>query len=577
MSKKKQLASKAASNGRSARKLDDKTDNTPDAVVSSVTSSDFADWPEALAITGPEPGPMLAEDFPGFIGDMVGAVAENSETPVELPGLVALGVLATACQQRFDIACDGDHREPLVLWCCPALNSGERKTSVLGVLSKPLRSFERATRADMADDLRQAESMRRTLEKRVDALRGQAARADGQKALADIQREIDAVERELPPVEYPLTLIADDCTVEHIATLLSRNGERLTILSDEAGVFDLMAGRYNRGVANLDVYLQSHAGSPVRVDRGSREPIDLERPCLSIVVSPQPSVLEELGKRKDFAGRGLLARFLFAVPQSRLGYRSLRPQPIPPEVSQRWSDTVSRMLAIEQTADVFGKPEPQTLYLSETAYQAWKSEALANESDMQPGKPWATQTAWASKYPGAVLRIAGVMHVALSVDADNVPAGEEVSGDTMNAAVRLGQKIKAHTLKTFGVMALNDDQRFARKILEWVRREKLPRFTAREAAIHCNSAGSSKELDGAFGLLAECGWIRQGAKQQPDGGGRPSQPWHVNPAVAELDGAIAPTQPEPVSSVLSSTFGRATRPEARGVPGNLDWTNNAFN
>ncbi len=253
--------------------------------------------------------------------------------------------------------------------------------------------------------------------------------------MADIQREIDDAESELPPVKYPLTLITDDCTPEHIATMLSRQCERLTVLSDEAGIFELMGGRYNRGVANLDVFLQSHAGSAVRVDRGSRESIDLERPCLSIVVSPQPSVLEELGKRKDFAGRGLLARFLFAVPQSRLGFRSLQPRPIPPEVSQRWSDTVCRMLAITQMVNAFGKPEPQTLYLSESVYQAWKTEALANESDMQPGKPWATQTAWASKYPGAVLRIAGVMHVALSVDANNDPDVEEVSGDTMTAAV----------------------------------------------------------------------------------------------------------------------------------------------
>lgn len=559
---------------------DDKTDITQTDGVLSVLSSDFEDWPEPTAIAGPEPEPMKADDFPGFVGEMVKAVAENSETPVELPGLVALGVIATGCQQRFEIACDGQHTEPTNLWVCPALESGNRKTAVLNTMSQPVRMFERSQRAEKAEDYRQAESLRLTLQKRIESLRTKAAKASDSQEMADIQREIEAVEREVPPVEFLPTLTADDCTPEHVATLLSRHGERLTLLSDEAGIFDLMAGRYSRGVANLDVYLQGHAGGPVRVDRGSRDSIDLEKPCLTVCVSPQPSVLEDIGKRKDFAGRGLLARFMFAVPKSRLGFRSHRPKPIPENVSQRWAGVVQRMLAIEQKENGFGKPEPETLYLSPEAYRLWKAEQLANEHDMRPGNTWSSQTAWASKYPGAVLRIAGVLHVALSVDQSLNPAATDVPGETMETAIRLGQKIKAQTLKTFGVMALSEDQRFARKILEWVQRENVKQFTGREAAIHCNSAGSSKELEGAFSLLAERGWIRQGEKQQPEGGGRPSHPWQIHPEITKFTDITDKTNPEGVSSVLSSTFenNRAIRPESNGNESGIDggWLNDAF-
>lgn len=559
---------------------DDETDNTQAEGVMSVLSSNFEDWPAPTAIAGPEPEPMKSEDFPGFVGDMVKAVAENSETPVELPGLVALGILATGCQQRFEIACDGQHTEPTNLWVCPALESGNRKTAVLNELAKPVRMFERSQRAAKKEDYRQAESLRLTLQKRIESLRAKAAKANDSHQMADIQREIEAIEREVPPVEFLPTLTADDCTPEHVATLLSRHGERLTLLSDEAGIFDLMAGRYNRGVANLDVYLQGHAGGPVRVDRGSRESIDLEQPCLTVCVSPQPSVLEDIGKRKDFAGRGLIARFMFAVPQSRLGFRSHRPTPIPSQVSVRWSSVVQRMLAIEQRENDFGKPKPLTLYLSPEAYRLWKPEQLANELDMRPGNTWASQAAWASKYPGAVLRIAGILHVALSVDQSLDPSLEDVPGSTMKAAVLLGQKIKAQTLKTFGVMALNDDQRFARKILEWVQRDGVEQFTGREAAIHCNSAGSSRELDGAFTLLAERGWIRKGEKQQPEGGGRPTQPWRVHPEIAKFTDNTDRTQREGASSVSSSAFenARAIRPESNDCESSVEgeWLNEAF-
>lgn len=562
-----------------ARRLSQKPDDkTPPVEVSSVVSANIADWPDPTPIAGPEPESMRAEDFPAFIGDMVKAVAEKSETPVELPGLVALGILATGCQQRFEIACDGQHTEPTNLWVCPALESGNRKTAVVNELAKPVRMFERSQRAAKAEGLRKSESLRRTLEKRIDALRTKAAKATDHQQMEEIQREIASVESEMPPAEYLPTLTADDCTPEHVGTLLSRHGERLTLLSDEAGIFDLMAGRYSRGVPNLDVYLQGHAGGPVRVGRASRE-VDIERPCLTVCVSPQPSVLEEIGKRKDFAGRGLLARFLFAIPQSRLGYRSHRPKPIPGHVAERWSNVVQGMLAIEQQENAFGKPEPETLYLSPEAYRLWKTEQLSNEHDMRPGNTWANQTAWASKYPGAVLRIAGVLHVALSVDQSRNPAAEDVPGETMKAAVQLGQKIKAQTLKAFGVMALNDDQRFARKILDWIRRDSVEQFTSREAAIHCNSAGSSKALEGAFTLLGERGWIRKGEKQQPEGGGRPSHPWLVHPELAKFADVTDRTHAEKVASVLSSTFenNRATRPKSEEHDFTTpDWAANAF-
>ena len=109
--------------------------------------------------------------------------------------------------------------------------------------------------------------------------------------------------------------------------------------------------------------------------------------------------------------------------------------------------------------------------------------------------------------------------------------------DFQNArfAVQLGRKIKSHSLRAFGMMALNDDQKFALKIVDWIQRDGVTEFTGRECSIHCNSAGPVKELEGAFDLLITHGWIQLGQKKQPNGGGRPSHPFEVNPAVARLN------------------------------------------
>jgi hypothetical protein len=277
-------------------------------------------------------------------------------------------------------------------------------------------------------------------------------------------------------------------------------------------------------------------------------------------------VLAEMGDNKAFRGRGLLARFLFAIPKSNLGFRTLQPKEIPSPQLDAWHHVVYTMLDREQQVDDFGDPKSQILYLSPGAYRLWKSEQRSNEIDMRPAGSWADNTGWASKYPGAVLRIAGILHCADCTSCGQDPATKDVEESTMQFALQLGRKIKSHSRQAFGMMALTDDQKFAHKIVEWIKRESVTEFTGRECSIHCNSAGSVKELDAAFELLINHGWIRPGQKKQPDGGGRPSQPFEVNPAVAQLDDITDETRQTGISqgvlSVLSSVSAKPIpRPE----------------
>ena len=63
-------------------------------------------------------------------------------------------------------------------------------------------------------------------------------------------------------------------------------------------------------------------------DRGSRPPVFLKSPRLSIGLSPQPDVLRGLAAKPGFRGRGLLGRFLYLLPPSPLGFRP-RINPVP--------------------------------------------------------------------------------------------------------------------------------------------------------------------------------------------------------------------------------------------------------
>src|SRR4029453_15448570 len=114
-------------------------------------------------------------------------------------------------------------------------------------------------------------------------------------------------------------LYANDSTPESLAVALDEQGQVFAVLSDEGGIFDVLAGLYSNGVANVDVVLKGWDHGPCRIRRRDRE-IDMN-PCLTFGLAVQPATLGNFASKKSFQGRGMAERFLFAVPVSTLGYR----------------------------------------------------------------------------------------------------------------------------------------------------------------------------------------------------------------------------------------------------------------
>jgi hypothetical protein len=103
-------------------------------------------------------------------------------------------------------------------------------------------------------------------------------------------------------------------------------------------VFDQMAGRYQTsGGPNLGVYPKGHVGDSIRVDRKGWPAEHVGWPALTIGISPQPDVLHALADRPGFRGRGLLARFLYALPVNLVGQRQVNAPPVPAHVRDTYS------------------------------------------------------------------------------------------------------------------------------------------------------------------------------------------------------------------------------------------------
>lgn len=491
------------------------------------TNKDQGRWEKPVSLketTAPE---LKSDLLPGILGKITKAVSIATETPLELAAGLILPVLGTACQDKFVVQIKPGYTEPVNIWVIVALDPANRKSSVLMKMTKPLSDWESRKRKEFEPIIKKAKSMWQNQQARLKSLRGKYGKAKPDE-LKDIEAEILEIENYLVEVPNQPQVWSQDVTTERLGSLMAEHDEKMSILSAEGGIFDIIGGRYSNGIANLDLYLQSHSSDPVKVDRGSREPVYLERPALSFGLSPQPEVLRGLADKSGFRGKGLLARFLYLLPRTNLGHRQLESEPLPADIEKEYCALVYSLLDIEQAENERREKSPYILKPSREAYQEWLEFARVVEKDLREGGRFEYVTDWAGKLPGAAARIAGLLHCA---ENPYQPWAERISLETMDRSLELTSIFSSHALIAFGMMGADKTLEQARKIWRWVERNRYHTFSKRD----CFNALQGTfhkvvNMDEALKVLQERNYI-QGIQQKT--GGRPSINCNVNPKLSK--------------------------------------------
>ena len=320
-------------------------------------------------------------------------------------------------------------------------------------------------------------------------------------------------------------LIANDVTPEKMAQLLAEQGGRLAVISDEGGPLVSLAGRYSTSKEpDAEVWLMAHTGlhAEIRVDRIGRPSNWVKNPALTVCLAVQPVVLRRLYRILQLRDRGLMGRFLYAMPPDNVGYRKVRTTPVPQQVA---ADYWLRMTEVVTTLAEW--IDPMDLQLDPGALERLQCFREASEPRLRPDADLVHLREWAGKLAGAVARIAGLLHVAWNVgEAYKHRIGE----NTMTAALAVGGYLIEHALAAFDYMGDDQASGDAREVLAWLKRKGLTQFTQRD--IHRAMPSRFRRADDAeavLELLSRYGWIRE-VKQQREGRGRPPSPlFEVHP------------------------------------------------
>lgn len=475
----------------------------------------------AEAATWPEPEPLEAAAcdhpfpvavLPPVLREVVDALAVHLQVPPTLPASVALGLLAGCVSAKAEV--EEVFRVPLVLWTCVVLRPSARKSPVFRELRRALDGYEAGLRERWSEKRQEVETTRRRLKEEARQVKGER------------RAELLAQVEEHTTPAAPCVSVGD-ATPEGIAAELEAQGGRLLVASDEGVFFQHLAGLYSEGGANLDALLQGFDGGRVVVRRRGAGLIYIPRAYLCVALAIQPSVMLKATGNAEVMGRGAGARFLWAVPPDRVGYRNPDAPRLDAHAVAGW-DTLVRGLLAEGVPEV-----PRVFHLDGDGRAKFRTFRVTAEQARRPGGGMARTDElldWSGKADGAVLRVAGVLHLARYGSVEHAPG--VIAAHDVAAAVAIVEHYAAHAAHAFAALGLDPTVAEARRLWAWLDGEpELHTFTVRDAHRRLQRRGLKvSTVEAAVELLEARGYVRRVESDRTPAPGRPPSPtFLVNP------------------------------------------------
>lgn len=244
----------------------------------------------------------------------------------------------------------------------------------------------------------------------------------------------------------------------------------------------------------------------------------VKNPTLSFVLAVQSNVLESIIHHPVLEGRGLLARFLYAVPTSIIGGRSYDTLPIPEDIEHDFKALIDSLLSVPVP------DTPITLTLSPRATEVIRAYFQQVESAL---KKETSIKNWLAKHIGSVLRISGNLHL-VSEERGQV----EISDTTLKSAIVIGKYFGSHARYCFTSATGEGEILKAQEILKII--FKLSRnslVTRRELYRQGGKRNLQKvdELLPYLDLLEDYGYIKQIQAPLSPTATRPSDIIYIHP------------------------------------------------
>lgn len=435
------------------------------------------------------PDEYPVEKLPPIILNAVREVREFVQAPMAMIAGCALTAVSAAVQTRFSVRRNEVLVGPPSLYFMTVAESGERKSTVDGLFTKPIRDWER-------EQERKAKAQQKEYEAELQAW---------QKC-----SDPDPDDKPAPPDPVPRILRGDD-TPEALAIALSEYPVAAVISAEAGTIFGshaMNADAVQRNLAQASIMWDSGTIDQGRV---SRERLSVSGMRVTMGLQVQPSVLQNFSQKSDglMRGIGYFARFLFCQPESTMGTRFYQEPPAGTPHLRAFQARVTQLLADEAVLDENGELSTVTVSFDAKARDTWINFHDEIEEKMNDGGLYADIGDVAGKAPENAARLACCLHVFSPATAG---AGS-IDQLTMNWACSLMRWYLDEALRYVRAHDVTEEVRNAEALEVWL----VQRHKANPgAAITVNMVRQRgpnplrvrAKLDAALDLLIDHGRIR---------------------------------------------------------------------
>lgn len=448
--------------------------------------------------------------YPDVIQTYVRAVSKNAQVDIDMPAVVALSILALCMQGKAKVSwANTDYSEPLNLYLAVIAQPSERKSGVYKRFINPVTAYERQENERRAPLIKAYRQEYANIEKQLSKLLGKEGTQ--QQAAELIKRQF-----ELKPVNR-LTLNLTDTTAEALADKMAENGNRIGLLTDEGGLFDTIAGRYSRGIPNLDLILKGFDGGTVHISRKDREVIMYDS-TITMGMLVQQNVIDGIMNNPSFNGRGFVQRFLFSIPKSCVGNRKLKGDPIPSNVEADYNSLISRLLSEKYPENI------PIIGMTKEAEYLFEDFHDIIEPGLKKGGFLNEISEWGGKLESKTLRIAGLLHLCEHT------AQEKIDEKTINDACLIGHYFAQHGLAAYNIMGVNPTIDDAKYILQKLKTLNESVVSKHDLLLKCRKF-DAESAEKPLQLLEDMHYIKRVIGKSGSKGGRPSETIKINPLI----------------------------------------------
>ena len=442
--------------------------------------------------------------LPSVIKAMTLSVAETTSTDTAMTATALLSALSYCFSGVYRMYGKEDHSEPITLYSLILANPAERKSPVMRFVKSPFLSFNDEFNNAHKEEIYASQEEHNKIEKEIRKMQ-ESGEYDAND-IAEKRASLDSISNLVFR-----RICVDDITPEALVDRLEENGS-LLMMSDEAGVFKNFGGRYSNGTPNVDLILKCWGGEMFIKDRCKSDPVVLSKPYLSVCLCGQPYILDELMNNSAFISSGLVARFLYCFPKSKVGSRSYDTQPVDSRITEAYQKLV------------YGSMQYKFGYIGDEIPLRFDNDArktFAGYYDTAIEPVLLTEFAecpdWGGKFHGLILRLCGLLHCIKCISEGVKPEERAVDMMTLGAAIDIAVFYKTQARYAYGLIGGDGSIASAEYILKRLRANAVTEITGRELLHLCRKFRTMDEMSQTLKSLIEYGYIRQVRKTAPDG------------------------------------------------------------